>query len=306
MKKPVLFFLGIMVICVVAIASLLAIFDKLPGSINLTKESKGQGQETVPGNGQKGAQSPETVLPTPTSSQTFTPVPDQSSGSATGATPTLTYGSTPSPTSSPTNSTNNSQLPGLTNGLASTYTTDNGELKYIAIDPGKLNFKPVRDGYGQDTICYSVFNPDVGILKRQIAVDSIGKDYSAYISDTSLKPLNLSTEQYQYVFTGDITVQLEAEKAISIPSVAPNADVIEYQTEPDVPIQFFKDEADNFYIESDSNGEVTLTFKTSADPTYFTLDIPPNVTLADIPAEVVHDPPQQVRRRPRISSNNWD
>jgi len=120
-------------------------------------------------------------------------------------------------------------------------------------------------------------------------------DYSAYISDTSLKPLNLSAQQYQYVFTGNITVQLEAGKTISIPSVAPNANIIEYQTEPDVPLQFFKDESDNFYIESDSNGEVTLTFKTSADPTYFTLDIPPNVTLADIPAEVGHDPPQQVK-----------
>jgi len=140
-KKRVLLFLSILVVCVVAIASLLAIFDKLPGSLNLTKESKSQGRDTALGNAQEGAQSPETVLPTPASSQTFTPIPDQTSGLATGATPVTTpsatpgstsdtrYSSTPGPTSSSTNSTNNSQLPDLTNGLASTYTTDNGELK---------------------------------------------------------------------------------------------------------------------------------------------------------------------------------
>ena len=168
-------------------------------------------------------------------------------------------------------------------------------------DPGDLTYGdsqdesgPSRDGYDTTPTCFAVFDPYLSGLKRYEVYDEITEDYKAQISDHTLYSLELSNDIYENVFAGTITLELHNDE-IRIPSVAPNANIISYSTSDGTTLQFFKDGVDNYYVKpSKYYGKTTLTFTTSADSTYFTLDIPEDLTLSDIPENVKHTPPSKV------------
>ena len=168
-------------------------------------------------------------------------------------------------------------------------------------DPGDLTYGdsqdetgPSRDGYDTTPTCFAVFNPYLSGLKRYEVYDEITEDYQAQISDHTLYSLELSNDIYENVFAGTITLELYNNE-IRIPSIAPNANIISYSTSDGTTLQFFKDGVDNYYVRpSKYYGKTTLTFTTSADSTYFTLDIPEYLTLSDIPENVKHTPPSKV------------
>ena len=159
---------------------------------------------------------------------------------------------------------------------------------------------PDRGGYPDVIICYAVFDPYLLGLKRQTAVDSIRDDYLMYIADDSLKPLPLSRKYREEIFNAELRAILKADNLISIPSVSPDAEILEYSTEPSVNIKFYKDGADNFYVKSEASGEVTLRFKMTADSDYFSGYIPEHLTLDDIPQEILHKPPKKVQDKAQI------
>lgn len=161
--------------------------------------------------------------------------------------------------------------------------------------PGQLEMAPNRDGFGADVVCYTVFDPYLGCDKRLHSVDCLRSDYTAYVCDQELRPVSLNSTNLPNVFEGELSLDLRAGTPIAIPSVAPDASISAYETYPHVPLQFFKDGADNYYVMSlSARSDVTLRFTTSADPGYFTLDIPAGLTLNDIPSGMLHMPPPSI------------
>ncbi|MBN2065705.1 MAG: DUF4129 domain-containing protein [Candidatus Thermoplasmatota archaeon] len=157
---------------------------------------------------------------------------------------------------------------------------------------------PHRDGSGGVVTCYAVFDPALINAKRYVAYDAITEDYDAYIYDVVLYSLGLDDVVYDNAFVGTIPLTQLTDEAIPIPSVAPNANIISYYvSEPWLSAQFYKDGADNYYVAAlDYNyyGEITLTFTTSADSSYFIFAVPGDLTLDDIPQSMKRTPPSSV------------
>lgn len=155
--------------------------------------------------------------------------------------------------------------------------------------------QPSRDGSGGEVTCYAVFDPALISSKRYVAYDAITEDYTAYIYDSTLYPLELSDTIYDNVFVGTIPLEQLTNEPIPIPSVAPKANIISYfLSEIWLTAAFYKDGADNYYVKSATSNnwyqETTLTFTTSADSSYYTFDVPEDLTLDDIPTSVKHTP----------------
>jgi hypothetical protein len=170
-----------------------------------------------------------------------------------------------------------------------------GDLQYGGKDPSQLSFEPDRFGGESNSTCFAVFNPSLLRMKRVTAYDAVSVEYNTYIADPVLTVLPLSTTRMQNVFVGTITLTNIGDNPIPIPSVAPNANIISYSSDPSIPFTFLKDRADNYYVTSTSDAsEVELVFTTSADSSYFMFNVPADLTLADIPDEVKNTPPSAV------------
>ena len=164
---------------------------------------------------------------------------------------------------------------------------DLDSLSYEPRDPSESSFSPQRDGFGAETTCFAIFDPTLLSLKRHITYDAINTQYQTYIDDTSLTELELSDQIHENVFIGTIHLSRVADGPIAIPSVAPNANILSYSSDPELTFTFYKDGADNFYISSTSDAEnVNFTFTTSADSSYFIYNISEGLTLNDIPEDV--------------------
>ena len=164
-------------------------------------------------------------------------------------------------------------------------------------------FKPSRD-WPQKVTCYAVFNPYLLGLKRAYVYDAIMDDYTLYVYNKSPKRLGVSSGNFPFVFDGEITVKLEGEKFTSIPSVAPDAEIISYEVSPAVKIDFYKDGADNFYVKPyltpGNSVTVKIKLKMGADEGYFSSDIPEHLTLEDIPAELRRPVPENVKAKAQL------
>jgi len=181
---------------------------------------------------------------------------------------------------------------------------NSGDLNYGGGDPSDASFSPQRFGEGLDTTCFAIFDPTLLDLKRHIAYDAVTTDYDTYIANPVLSSLELSQTQYDNVFVGTLSLSRVGDDVIAIPSVAPNANIISYSSNPELTFNFYKDGADNFYISSSSNEEdVTFIFTTTADSSYFTFDIPDHITLADIPEDVKNTPPSAVLSKAALIVN---
>lgn len=177
-------------------------------------------------------------------------------------------------------------------------------------NPGDLSYGdsqdqtgPSRNGYDTNPTCFAVFNPALYGSKRYEAYDTITEEYDAIVADPVTNRIELSSTKLEHVFAGTITLELNNEK-IKIPSVAPNANILSYSTLEGGTLQFYKDGADNYYVEpSESYGKITLTFTTSANSNYFTLNIPEDLTLDDIPDNVKITPPASVVSQAEVVIN---
>jgi len=112
---------------------------------------------------------------------------------------------------------------------------------------GSPTMEPSRDGYHTDPTCIAVFDPYLSGKKRFEICDAIDEEYTAYVYNKQKFPIELSSEKYENVFTGNINLQL-SRNYIRIPSVAPNARIHTYDTSTNTYLEFFKDGADNYYV----------------------------------------------------------
>ncbi len=184
-------------------------------------------------------------------------------------------------------------------------TQSQDDLSYGGTDPSQTSRDMAnsgRYGYGVDVTCFPVFDPQLMSLKRYNTLNAVTEDYEMYIADPTLTPFALSETEHENVFIGTITLTQLGDDPIAIPSVAPNANILSYSSDPDSTFDFFKDRADNYYVQSSFSyfEEVIFTFTTSADASYFTLDIPEHLTLDDISDEEKYLPPSSVVSKAEI------
>jgi hypothetical protein len=185
--------------------------------------------------------------------------------------------------------------------------TNPDDLTYTPGDLDDASYCPCRYGYGVDVTCFAVFNPYLGSLKRSIVYDSVTVDYKTYIADPTPEQISLSDTKHDNVFVGTITLNDVRNDYVAIPSVAPDANIISYSTSPTRDLNFYKDGADNYYVRptvSYYSSEVVLTFTTSADSSYYTYDVPDDLTLDDIPNSEKHTPPDAVISKASIVIND--
>jgi len=193
----------------------------------------------------------------------------------------------------------NDPSPGGSSGEGGLTYGDQGSAGGGSLIPSSL----IRDGYGGSPVCYAIFNPSLTRMKRYTAYDSVTVDYSAYVYDTTKYPLPLSNKHYDNVFEGTLILNRVTYDYLQIPSVSPNANIISYNTYPEIGnIEFFKDGADNYYIKSEqyTNWKVTFYFTTSANSSYYKFEIPEDLTLTDVPDSVKHTPPPEVLPKAEI------
>lgn len=133
------------------------------------------------------------------------------------------------------------------------------------------------------------FNPSIVPHKRMTAFDKVGPGYALKVADTQLQPVTLSPNSSppsRDPFWGSLMLRVKAGTATAIPSVAPGARILSYGATPRVEVTFFHDSADNMWIKTAHSGQLRLVFLTDAPKAYFSPEIPPDVTTAQVPARL--------------------
>ncbi len=165
------------------------------------------------------------------------------------------------------------------------------------VDPGE------PDGTNPDTgatdgnvTIYEIFDPVLGTLKRWTSLDALDYDgddnsnpYTMYnYNSTKYEIYPTNFEGYSNIFEGWIWmgITLSTSEYTMIPSVSPDADIIDYNPNASgVDVQFFKDNADNYYIKGNENTVIDLRYRMGTNGSYFNRPISEDLTLDDIPEE---------------------
>jgi transglutaminase-like putative cysteine protease len=143
------------------------------------------------------------------------------------------------------------------------------------------------------------FNPEVVPFKRMTSFDAVEESYRLAVRDRTLRAEPLAagpTPPDRDAFWGSLMLQLQPGKAVPIPSVAPEARILSYRSTPPARFSFFRDSADNFWVSADQGGKLRLVFLTDAPRHYFSPQIPPTVTVSDVPARLRPRLPGEVQR----------
>jgi len=146
------------------------------------------------------------------------------------------------------------------------------------------------------------FNPSVVPFKRMTALDSVGDGYALQVRDRTLRPvrvLKVSPSPDRDLFWGSLVLRMSAGRPVPIPSVAPEARILSYSTTPPTSVRFYRDSADNFWVQAAHRGQLRLVFLTDGPRRYFSPRIPPLVTVAEVPRAMRPALPDAVRRAAR-------
>jgi transglutaminase-like putative cysteine protease len=159
--------------------------------------------------------------------------------------------------------------------------------------------QPDRTTTMDGTLRYTeVFNPSVVPFKRSTSLDRAGAGYRLTVRDPTLRPVPLTpapTPPDRDAFWGSISLAVQAGRAHPIPSVAPELRILSYSATPPAQITFYRDSADNYWIRSSESGRLRLVFLSDAPRHYFSPQVPPLVTTADVPLALRPTLPAEVR-----------
>ena len=169
------------------------------------------------------------------------------------------------------------------------------------IDPGDDDEGNPDTGATDGTVTiYEIFDPVLGTVKRWNVLDGLLYDdqasnpnemYTMYNYDSDkyeIFPTNF--EGYTNVFEGWIWmgIQVTTDDYTRIPSVSPDADIIDYDPNATgVTISFFKDGADNYYVQGSENIVIDLKYRMGTNGSYFNRPISEDLTLDDLPDEAI-------------------
>ncbi len=115
-----------------------------------------------------------------------------------------------------------------------------------------------------------VLSPSVSPFKRTHAYDAVDDLGRMTVRDPSMRPLRVGEIPSGWArerivrFTGDVHVELSATAPTPIPSVAGEQAVLSFRTEPEVPVGFFRDSANNLFVRAESSRTVHLSYVLAA------------------------------------------
>ena len=147
---------------------------------------------------------------------------------------------------------------------------------------------------------YEIFDPVLGTVKRWTSLDGLLYDdqasnpidmYTMYNYDSDkyeIFPTNY--EGYSNIFEGWIWmgITISTSEFTKIPSVSPDADIIDYDPNATgVNLRFFKDGADNYYVQGNENVVIDLKYRMGTNGSYFNRPISEYLTIDDIPDEII-------------------
>jgi hypothetical protein len=126
------------------------------------------------------------------------------------------------------------------------------------------------------TLHYSeVFNPSVVPFKRMSALDAVNDAYTLGVADAKLTTVRVGgdTSSDRDLFWASMVVDLPTNnRAVAIPSVAPDMRILSYETHPRTRLSFLRDGADNFVLRATdptASGQVRVVFLADAAASYF-------------------------------------
>jgi hypothetical protein len=138
---------------------------------------------------------------------------------------------------------------------------------------------------------FQVFQPSIAPHKRLAALDQVLVDeqgrYRMGVRDSTLRSLAVADSgpaEERDRFTASLVFEVgSGDDVFAIPSVSPEARILEVRSNPPLDVQFWRDGADNFFVSFNGEGAVRLAFATDAASTYFALgSIPEGLSLRQV------------------------
>jgi hypothetical protein len=122
---------------------------------------------------------------------------------------------------------------------------------------------------------HAVFNPSIAPFKRVRVFDQVTAQGAMQIADPILKPVQVMTPKdgiaSRKKFWASMTMNFQSSnnRPTPLPSVSPDMRILQARVQPATTLQFSKDGADNFYVQSNRVGEFRLTLLVDANKGYF-------------------------------------
>ncbi len=149
----------------------------------------------------------------------------------------------------------------------------------------------VRVGAGSD-----VFEPSVAPFERMVTLNRIRLDTDGRtpvllldpgtVHTVRLPPPPASQGASRVTFRGVARFDFSKEARLPLPTPAAGSRLLEARADPNVPLRFLRDEADNLYIEAPGyRGTLRLTFRLDAPTSYFGAPLP------ELPPALLHPTP---------------
>jgi hypothetical protein len=143
----------------------------------------------------------------------------------------------------------------------------------------------------------ATFNPSVVPFKRMEAFDRITRDFRMIVGNPELEAVELARRvppPGHDAFWGSVELTFNSSAAVPLPSVAPEARIVAYETTPRTTLSFYRDSADNFWVRSPHRRRVQLVFLSDAPQSYFAPELPAFVSTKDIPRRLRPVVPKEV------------
>lgn len=134
-------------------------------------------------------------------------------------------------------------------------------------DSPDSTYEPDRDTRRPNIENYDdPFSPATAPFKRLRAYDWVDPDYSLRVRDKSLKPMIVggSASQSDEPFYGDLSVDLLPDQPVRIPTVGPGARILRFHANPEVPVDVFRDGADNWFVRGSTRARVRIVMEIAA------------------------------------------
>jgi hypothetical protein len=130
----------------------------------------------------------------------------------------------------------------------------------------------------------SVFRPSIAPFKRFDVVDRVDADFLLRLRDSGLRavPVGGAPDESRDRFFASVVVAATRGGLVPIPSVAPDARILRYETAPRRIVRFFRDGASNDFVRVEGDGLVRINFLTDAPRSYFGGELP-RARLSDVP-----------------------
>ncbi len=159
--------------------------------------------------------------------------------------------------------------------------------------------KPDRDTkLDSELSYYTVFNPSIVPWKRVNARDEVHNDYSLGVRDRRTHKIAVKDKQKRAnheEFWGSMLLHMRKGARLPLPSVAPQAEILRYQTEPPTRLEFYKDAADNFYVSGNHDGVVRVNYLMAVHKNYFGGEVDPSIRVGDLARQLRPRLPAQMR-----------